>query len=119
VDGEVGHEAYPDTEDGRARRRRHRVTRALIEQPIVYRDELSPDEVDYLRSQRGRLERLLTHRVGLTLEVRAEGWVTIDEAGDLTDLRWPDDGATATTALRGLVARRCPVSSSYVPLDSL
>ncbi|MDQ6617487.1 MAG: TIGR02678 family protein [Actinomycetota bacterium] len=97
---EVAREAYPDTEDGRARRRRHRITRALVEQPVVYHDDLAPDELDYLRSQRARLERVLSEKVGLTLEVRAEGWVAVDEAGTLTDLRWPDYGAAETTALR-------------------
>ena len=97
---DVAREAYPDTEDGRARRRRHRVTRALVEQPVVYHDDLAPDELDYLRSQRSRLERVLAEMVGLTLEVRAEGWVAVDEAGELTDLRWPDYGAAETAALR-------------------
>lgn len=97
---DVAREAYPDTEDGRVRRRRHRVTRALVEQPVVYDDDLTVEEREYLRSQRGRLERLLADKVGLTLEVRAEGWVTVDEAGELTDLRWPDYGAANTTALR-------------------
>lgn len=97
---EVAREAYPETDDGRARRRRHRITRALIEQPVVYHADFAPDEMDYLRSQRARLERVLAEKVGLTLEVRAEGWVTVDEAGTLSDLRWPDYGATETTALR-------------------
>ncbi|HVX22247.1 MAG TPA: TIGR02678 family protein [Acidimicrobiales bacterium] len=97
---ELATEPYPDTEDGRNRRRRHRVTRALVEQPVVYHDDLTPDELDYLRSQRSRLERLLADRVGLTLEVRAEGWVAVDEGGELRDLRWPDYGAPETTALR-------------------
>ncbi len=97
---DVAREAYPDTEDGRVRRRRHRVTRALVEQPVVYDDDLTDDEREYLRSQRGRLERLLADKVGLTLEVRAEGWVAVDETGELTDLRWPDYGAANTTALR-------------------
>jgi uncharacterized protein (TIGR02678 family) len=97
---DVGYEPYPDTEAGRARRRRHRVTRALVEQPVVYHDDFTAEEHDYLRSQRGRLQRLLADRVGLTLEVRAEGWVPVDESGDLTDLRWPDYGAAETTALR-------------------
>lgn len=96
----VAHEAYPDTEDGRNRRRRHRVTRALVEQPVVYHDDLADDEREYLVRQRGRLERLLAGKIGLTLEVRAEGWVAVDEAGELTDLRWPDYGAANTTALR-------------------
>jgi uncharacterized protein (TIGR02678 family) len=97
---EVAVEPYPDTEDGRNRRRRHRVTRALVEQPVVYHDDLTPDELDYLRSQRARLERLLADKVGLTLEVRAEGWVAVDESGELRDLRWPDYGAAETAALR-------------------
>lgn len=97
---DVATEPYPDTEDGRNRRRRHRVTRALVEQPVVYHEDLVPEELEYLQSQRPRLERLLAEKVGLTLEVRAEGWVAVDESGDLTDLRWPDYGAAETTALR-------------------
>ena len=97
---DVADEAYPDTEQGRLLRRRHRVTRALVEEPVVYRDDLTDEEIDYLRSQRGRLERLLADRFGLTLEARAEGWVTLDETGELSDLHWPDYGAAETTALR-------------------
>ncbi|MGH9130013.1 MAG: TIGR02678 family protein [Acidimicrobiales bacterium] len=97
---EVATESYPDTEDGRARRRRHRVTRAMVEEPVVYREDLSREEVEYLRLQRGRLERVLADKVGLSLEVRAEGWVAVDTAGELSDLRWPDYGAAETTALR-------------------
>jgi uncharacterized protein (TIGR02678 family) len=97
---EVAVEPYPDTEAGRVLRRRHRVTRALVEEPVVYRSDLTNEEVEYLRSQRGRLERLLAERLGLALEVRAEGWVTVDETGELSDLRWPDYGAAETTALR-------------------
>ncbi len=97
---DVAVEAYPDTEQGRILRRRHRVTRALVEEPVVYRNDLSDDEIDYLRSQRGRLERLLADKLGLVMEVRAEGWVTVDETGELTDLRWPDYGAAETAALR-------------------
>ncbi len=97
---EVAVEPYPDTEQGRVLRRRHRVTRALVEEPVLYRSDLTDDEIEYLRSQRSRLERLLADRLGLTLEVRAEGWVTVDETGELSDLGWPDYGAAETTALR-------------------
>ncbi|HZD64863.1 MAG TPA: TIGR02678 family protein [Acidimicrobiales bacterium] len=98
--GDIAEEPYPDTEQGRILRRRHRVTRALVEEPVVHREDLTDEEADYLRSQRGRLERLLADKVGLTLEVRGEGWVTVDEAGELTDLRWPDYGTAETAALR-------------------
>lgn len=97
---EVADEPYADTEQGRVLRRRHRVTRALVEEPVVYRRDLTDEEIDYLRSQRGRLERLLSERLGLTLEVRAEGWAAVDESGELSDLRWPDYGAAETAALR-------------------
>lgn len=93
-------EPYPDTEDGRVRRRRHRVTRALVEQPVVYTGDLEPDEVEYLTRQRSRIERILAEHFGLTLEVRSEGWVAVDHEGDLTDVHWPDYGTAETTALR-------------------
>lgn len=93
-------EPYPDTDDGRVRRRRHRVLRALVEQPVVYADDLEPDEAEYLLRQRARIEHVLAERFGLTLEVRAEGWVAVDPDAELTDLRWPDYGTAETTALR-------------------
>ena len=71
-----------------------------MEEPVVYRGDLADEEVDYLQSQRARIERVFGDRLGLALEVRAEGWVAVDETGDLSDLRWPDYGAAETTALR-------------------
>ncbi len=97
---DVGFEPYPDTEFGRSRRRRHRVTRALIEEPVVYSDDLDVEEHTYFRLQRGRLERLLDEVVGLSLEIRSEGFVAVDEHAELTDLRWPDFGSAQTAALR-------------------
>jgi uncharacterized protein (TIGR02678 family) len=93
-------EPYPDTDDGRIRRRRHRVMRALVEQPAVYASDLDDDEVDYLTGQRSRIERLLRDWTGLALEVRAEGWVAVDADGGLTDVSWPDYGTAETAALR-------------------
>jgi len=117
---DVATEAYPDTEEGRNRQRRQRVMRALVEQPIVYRDDLSPEELDYLVHQRPRFEKVLAESVGLTLEIRAEGWVAVDEAGDLTDLRFPDYGAASTAALRlcdELRARRRRGDPDAWPVD--
>ncbi|HEU5002359.1 MAG TPA: TIGR02678 family protein [Actinomycetota bacterium] len=93
-------DVYPDTDEGRTRRRRHRVMRGLVEQPVLYAEDLSPEERDYFSSQRGRIERLLAERVGLTLEVRAEGWVAVDEEGELTDVTWPDYATPQVAALR-------------------
>ncbi len=93
-------DAYPDTEEGRVRRRRHRVMRALVEQPVIEVDDLSDDERDYLNNQRPRIERVLSEWIGLQLEVRAEGWVAVDDDGGLSDLRWPDYGTAEVAALR-------------------
>jgi uncharacterized protein (TIGR02678 family) len=45
-------EPRPDTEELRNRALRHTLTRRLLEEPVVYYDDLSPDELAYLRSQR-------------------------------------------------------------------
>jgi uncharacterized protein (TIGR02678 family) len=93
-------DVYPDSEEGRVRRRRHRVMRALVEQPVVYAEDLADEEREYLVSQRSRIERLLREQAGLTLEVRAEGWVAVDEDGELTDVSWPDYATPQVAALR-------------------
>jgi len=93
-------DAYPDTEEGRVRRRRHRVMRALIEQPVVEVADLNAEECEYLTRQRPRIERVLADHVGLSLEVRAEGWVAVDDDGGLSDLSWPDYGTAEVAALR-------------------
>ena len=98
--GDLAAEAYPETEEGRARRRRHRVTRALVDEPVLYQDDLAADEREYIRSQRRRLEDLLHDKLGLTLEVRAEGWVAVDESGEMTDLAFPSYGTAEAAALR-------------------
>jgi uncharacterized protein (TIGR02678 family) len=51
----ITEEPVPDTDEGRNRRLRSRITRRLIDDPIVYYDELDQAEFDYLNGQRGRL----------------------------------------------------------------
>jgi uncharacterized protein (TIGR02678 family) len=97
---QIAVDAYPDTEEGRVRRRRHRVMRALVEQPVVEVEDLTAEECEYLTRQRPRIERVLADDVGLSLEVRAEGWVAVDDDGGLSDLRWPDYGTAEVAALR-------------------
>jgi uncharacterized protein (TIGR02678 family) len=93
-------ESYPDTDEGRVRRRRHRITRALVEEPVLELDDLSDDERAYALNQRERFRRVLADGFGLELEVRAEGWVAVDPDGELTDVSWPSYGTTDAAALR-------------------
>lgn len=85
----VAENLYSHTDDGQRRQRRHRITRALVAEPVLYRSDLTADEADYLTGQEARIRRLLAERFGLTLETRAQGWVAVDTEGTLTDQRFP------------------------------
>jgi uncharacterized protein (TIGR02678 family) len=78
---------------------RHSILRRLFDEPVLYRDELSQPQRDYLASLSGR--RILldaVQRAGFELEERAEGWLLIDPDGLATDTKFPDGASTAKTA---------------------
>lgn len=85
-------EPAPDTDDARNRRLRSRLTRKLLDDPIVYYDTLTDDERAYLTGQRAFLLGQIADATGLVAEVRAEGIAMVDEAGDMTDLGLPEEG---------------------------
>lgn len=95
----VAENLYTDTEEGRVRRRRHRVTRALVSEPVVYRSDLDDAEIGYLVGQEARIRRMLADTFGLHLETRAEGWVAVDPDATLTDQTFP---AITTARAAGL-----------------
>lgn len=99
-------EPHTDTEQGQRRRRRHQIARALVCEPVLYRSDVHPDEVEHLVSQEHRLRRLLDERFGLTLETRAEGWVAVDCAGTLTDQKFPAIHVARAAALAIVDASR-------------
>lgn len=118
----LGLDVYPVTDDGRVRRLRHRVMRSLVEEPVVYIDDLDDDERDYLTRTRARIERVLADCFGLSLEVRAEGWAAVDPTGELTDLTFPDYGSVPVAALRicdEQRARRVRGEDPCWPLDDV
>ncbi|MGY2008046.1 TIGR02678 family protein [Nocardia gipuzkoensis] len=78
---------------------RHSVFRRLVDDPVVYLDELSADERTYLESPTGRqLLRRAAEQGGFILEERAEGLLLIDPDGIATDNKFPDDASTAKVA---------------------
>ncbi|MFG3702624.1 TIGR02678 family protein [Micromonospora sp. NPDC047620] len=85
-------EVVPDVDDARNRALRQRLTRLLLEQPVVYHDELSEAERAYLTSQRHALLTRITQFTGLVAEVRAEGIAMVDPEDELTDVRMPAEG---------------------------
>lgn len=92
-------ETEPTSDDLRARAIRHRVSRRLLDEPVVYHDELSEDELAYLTAQRAALIRRITGRTGLVAEVRAEGIALVDPSDELTDVRMPEVGTGGHVAL--------------------
>ncbi|MGH2757148.1 MAG: TIGR02678 family protein, partial [Actinomycetota bacterium] len=90
---------YPDTDEGRARRARHSLMRRLVEEPVIYLDDLTERERAYLRVQRHTLIRNLEESCGFEVEIRAEGLACIDPDEHVTDLRFPAHGTVAHAAL--------------------
>ncbi len=85
-------EPLSDSAEGSNRRLRSRLTRRLLDDPLVYYEDLSEDELTYLHSQRPFLIRRIHRATGLHAEVRAEGLALVDERGDLSDLGLPEQG---------------------------
>jgi uncharacterized protein (TIGR02678 family) len=71
----------------------------LVEDPAVYRDDLTEAEWGELRRRLGEEERLLGEMFGLRLESRAEGVAAIDPDGHLADKAFPAGGTVGHCAL--------------------
>ena len=110
-------EALPDSDELRNRALRHRLTRRLLDDPVLYFDELTEAEAAYLTSQRAALTRRITELTGLVPEVRAEGMAMVDPEDDLTDLRMPESGTDGHVAL--LTAEHLAGRGGTVPVTEL
>jgi uncharacterized protein (TIGR02678 family) len=78
---------------------RHSVFRRLVDDPVVYLDDLTAQERSYLCSPTGRqLLRRAAEQGGFLLEERAEGIMLVDPDGLATDGKFPDDTGTAKVA---------------------
>ncbi|HEX7305342.1 TIGR02678 family protein [Lentzea sp.] len=85
---------------------RHSVMRRLIDDPVVYKDELTATQLAFLTSPAGR--KVVKTGVGLagcTLEERAEGFLVVDADAIATDTRFPDDDSSAKVAALLLLDR--------------
>ncbi|HEX4701619.1 MAG TPA: TIGR02678 family protein, partial [Pseudonocardiaceae bacterium] len=117
---ELTEEPVPDTDDLRNRALRHRLTRRLLDDPVVYYDELTEDERAYLVSQRHAITRRIEDVTGLVAEMRAEGVAMVDPDDDLTDVRMPEqrtDGHVTLLVAEYLAQRAA--ADEPVPVDRL
>ncbi len=97
-------EIVPDTEELRNRALRHRLTRRLLEDPVVYYDDLSEEERGYLVRQRVAITGRITDLTGLVAELRVEGIAMVDPEDELTDVKMPAAGMQSHLTL--LLAER-------------
>lgn len=92
-------EHVADSDEGRRTAIRHRLARRLLDDPVVYLDDLDEAERTYFINQRGPLAARLAEATGLVAEQRAEGLALVDEDGELTDVAMPSEGTDAHVTL--------------------
>ncbi|MBT2228193.1 TIGR02678 family protein [Nonomuraea sp. NEAU-A123] len=105
---ELAAEPVADTDDLRNQALRRRLTRRLLEDPVVYYTDLEEAERAYLTSQRHAITRRIEEATGLVAEVRAEGIAMADPDDELTDVRMPEqrtDGHITLLVAELLAAR--------------
>lgn len=88
-----------ESEEGRRTALRHHLSRRLLDDPVIYFDELDAETRAYLTNQRGPMAARLCEDSGLVAEQRAEGVALIDELGLLTDAAMPAEGTEAHVTL--------------------
>lgn len=91
----------------------------LVEDPVVYREDLTDGEWAELRRRLGQEERYLEEMFGLVLEVRAEGVAAIDPRGDLADQPFPAGGTEGHAALLLIGVLRTGRTEWYSEADVL
>jgi uncharacterized protein (TIGR02678 family) len=109
---ELTAEPVAESDELRNQALRRRLTRRLLEEPVLYYDELDEDERAYLLSQRHAITRRIADATGLIPEMRAEGIAMVDPDDELTDVRMPEqrtDGHV-TLLVAEYLARRAQVT---------
>lgn len=75
------------------------VRRRLAEQPVLSTEDLTDEQRGWWSRNREREREWFGRNLGLDLELRAEGAVAIDPAGELTDRTFPGAGSAKHFAL--------------------
>ena len=87
------------TDELRNQQIRRRLTRRLLDEPVLYHSDLDEAELAYLTGQRHAITSRITELTGLVAEVRAEGIAMVDPLDDLTDIRMPENGTDGHATL--------------------
>jgi uncharacterized protein (TIGR02678 family) len=95
----LAHEPLFDSAEARRTGLRHALSRRLLDDPVVYLDELDPETRDYFVGQRGPLAARLAEAADLVAEQRAEGVALIDPDAELSDVKLPAEGTLSHATL--------------------
>lgn len=87
-----------DTEEGRRVRARQEVFRRLLDDPVLYLDDLDERARAWLTAGSGFVYERLLRDAGLTVERRKEGLAAVDPEGSLTDTPFPEGSSTVKHA---------------------
>ena len=94
----------------------------LLEEPVVYRDDLTELEWAELRRRQGDESRIFHEMFGMVIESRLEGLAAIDPDGGLTDSRFPVErtvGQAALLLIDRLVEAGCNPVERRIAVDAL
>ena len=80
------------------------VRRRLVESPVLTPDDLTDEQADWWAKNRNREREWFRDKLGLDLELRAEGALAVDLSDELTDVTFPGPGSTRHFALLWLEA---------------
>jgi len=108
-------------DEARRQSLRHRVARRLLDDTVLYFDELDDDTLEYVHRSRAAILPQLEDATGLHAELRAEGIALADDRGTLTDLRLPEEGTEGhvTLLLAEYLASRFSAGQRDFPLSEL
>src|SRR5262249_15595047 len=83
--------------------------------------DLNSEELNYFERQRGYLLRQVREASGLIPEIRCEGVALLDDAGDLTDIKLPEEGTDGqlTQLLAEWLAEHLKNSPGAVPFKTV
>ncbi|WP_419931220.1 TIGR02678 family protein [Candidatus Poriferisodalis sp.] len=93
----------------------------LLEEPVVYRGDLSEAEWFELRRRLGEESGHFEEMFGMCIEARAEGLMAVDETGRLTDVTFPPTGTIGQAALLLIdrLAHRATDRAARADVDSI
>ena len=89
----------------------------LLEEPVLYRSDLSEAEWGELRRRLGEESDIFEEMFGAHVEARAEGVAIIDPGDGMTDSRFPTGGTVGHTALL-LLDRLIEADTATMPRDA-